>query len=115
MSFQDDLPDGSAKADNTARAFEQAGERIANALERAARSGEFSFNNMVESITQDLVRLAINEVFSALFSGSDAAPSRTTNVNMTVNGVTDPSSFQRSSGQISAMLARAVSDGQRYL
>ena len=49
-------------ADDTARAFEAAGERIAKALEGAARSGEFSFESMAENVAQSLARLAINEL-----------------------------------------------------
>ena len=36
-------------ADDLARAFEAAGDRISTALERAARSGEFSFNDLASS------------------------------------------------------------------
>lgn len=103
-------------AEDTARVFEMAGDRIANALERAAKSGELSFSNLVERISQDLARLAITELFDAMLThrtsgGSVPAPT----INMTVNGVSDTAGFQRSSGQISAALARAVTDGQRYL
>lgn len=120
-----DFPDGtlSKTADDTARAFEAAGERIADALEKAARSGEFSFNSMAESITRDLARIAINDLISGplqsviggigarLIGGGRNSPT----INMNLNGVTDAQSFQRSQGQISATLARAVIDGQRYI
>lgn len=103
-------------AEDTARAFELAGDRIAKALEQAARSGELSFSGLAERITQDLARLAINELFDAVTTPKNQSrlPAPTT-INMTVNGVTDAPSFQRSTGQVSAMLARAVADGQRYL
>jgi len=111
-------------ADDVAKAFELAGERISIALERAARSGEFSFNSLAESITRDLARLAINELFTAplqqaigglgkAISGASAKPS--VNVNMSVSGVTDAQSFSKSQGQISSALARAVADGQRFI
>jgi len=111
-------------ADDVAQAFEFAGERISLALERAARSGEFSFNSLAESITRDLARLAINELFTAplqqaigglgkAISGSASKPS--VNVNMTVSGVTNVQSFTKSQGQISSAIARAVTDGQRYI
>lgn len=112
-------------AEATARAFEQAGARIALALGNAARSGELSFNALAESLTQDLARLAINELITAplqsLFSpgaGSGSvnkAAGRPTTINMNISGVTDAGSFTRSQSQISASLARAVRDGQRYI
>ena len=39
-------------------AFEDAGERIEQALARAARTGEVNFENLVSSILADLARLA---------------------------------------------------------
>lgn len=47
-------------------AFEEAGAAIADALEDAARSGEFSFRAMAEAIAQDLAALAIDRVFDGL-------------------------------------------------
>lgn len=44
-------------------AFEEAGDAISDALEDAARSGEFSFRAMAEAIAQDLAALAIDRVF----------------------------------------------------
>jgi hypothetical protein len=111
-------------ADDVAKAFEFAGERISLALERAARSGEFSFNALAESVTRDLTRMAINELFTApleqaignigqVITGATAKPS--VSVNMSVSGVTDAQSFTKSQGQISSAIARAVADGQRYI
>jgi len=111
-------------ADDVAKAFEFAGERITTALERAARSGELSFNVLAESVARDLARTAITELFTAplqqaigglgkTISGNAKASPVT--VNMTVSGVANPQSFKRSQGQISASLARAVADGQRYI
>ena len=114
-------------ADDTAKLFEAAGERIATALERAARSGELSFNDLAESVARDLARMAINNFITAPLSdavntlGSNLTGANNTNikppvtVNMTVNGVSDAASFNRSQGQVSATLARAVNAGQRYL
>jgi len=115
-------------ADATARAFEAAGERISNALEQAALSGEFSFNSLAESIAQDFARVAINDLIinplqslvggaisGATGGGNSQGSGRPVTVNMNLSGVSNPASFQRSQGQISAALARAVSDGQRYL
>jgi len=44
-------------------AFEEAGDAISDALEDAARSGEFSFRAMAEAVAQDLAALAIDRVF----------------------------------------------------
>ena len=111
-------------ADDVAKAFEFAGERISLALERAAKSGELSFSSLAESVTRDLARIAITELFTAplqqaigglgqAITGAASKPS--VNVNMSVSGVTDAQSFTKSQGQISSAVARAVADGQRYI
>lgn len=119
-----------AAADQTAKLFEAAGDRIASALDDAARSGELSFNSLAESVARDLARLAVSELISSPLQGAlgsignaflggsvqgggQAKPPVT--VNMTVSGVTDAGSFSRSQNQISSTLARAVSAGQRYI
>jgi len=120
-----------AAADHTAKLFEAAGDRIADALEGAARSGELSFNALAESVARDLARLAVSELITSPLQGAlsslggqligsprggQSGPVRPpVTVNMTVSGVTDPRSFARSQNQISSALARAVSAGQRYL
>ena len=121
--------DGDAveSAENIAKAFELAGERISSSLERAAKSGEFSFNTLAESITRDLAKLTVTELFTnpleqaigglskslgASLTGDFQKPA--VNVNMTVSGVSNPDSFKKSQGQISAQLARAVAEGQRF-
>lgn len=111
--------DGVRAADMTAKAFEAAGDRIAAALSKAAASGELSFNSLAESITRDLAKLAIEDLLlgplqSALGGGGVASNTRSSNITMNVNGVSDARSFQRSQGQISAALARAVNEGQRF-
>ncbi len=120
-----DFAQGPAKdaADLAAQSFEQAGERIAKALERAARSGEFSFRDMVAAITRDLASLAIQELVidplsAALSGGKSGAVSpapNPLNIVMNITGVSDASSFQKSQGQISASLARAVAQGQKFI
>lgn len=116
-----------AAAEQTAKVFEAAGERIADALEAAARSGELSFNSLVESAARDLASLAISELItsplqsaigaigSSLIGGGATSSRPPVTVNMTVSGVSDPASFARSQNQISTTLARAVSSGQRYI
>jgi lambda family phage tail tape measure protein len=123
-------------ANETAKLFEAAGERIAKSLENAARRGELSFNSLAENVARDLARLAVAELITsplqnavsgiggALLGGlsggaggnSGGGSGKTpVTVNMTVSGVSDPASFARSQNQISTTLARAVSAGQRYI
>ena len=119
-----DFADGPARsaADDAAKAFELAGARIANALERAALSGEFSFRDMAAAITRDLARLAIENFvinpLEAALGGAAGGGTQTAaspvNVVMNISGVSDASGFQKSQGQISASLARAVSYGQKF-
>ena len=110
-------------ADAAARAFEIAGERIERSLIKAARTGELSFSDMAESILKDLAKLAVTELITnplqtviggaigAQTSGRAGAP---TNITLNISGVSDAAGFSKSQGQISAALARAVSDGQRF-
>jgi len=107
-------------AEETARAFELAGERIASALDKAAKSGELSFNALAESVTRDLARLAINELLIGPLQGAvnsigKPLSGKPLTVNMNINGTTDAQSFKRSQGQISSALARAVASGQKYI
>jgi len=80
--------------------------------------------DLAESVTRDLARLAVTELFTAplqqaigglgkAITGASAKPS--VNVNMNVSGVSNAQSFTKSQGQISNALARAVADGQRYI
>jgi phage-related minor tail protein len=153
--------DGPAKqaADAIGEGFERAGQRISSALERAARTGEFSFRRMVQSILNDLARVAINKVIggaigsvlgqaSSRFSGARAdggpvlpggaylvgergpevfRPTSAGSIDSTVGGGArvvvnfnlgegaNIDTFRRSQGQIMAVLARAVENGQRRL
>jgi len=120
---------GLQAADDLARVFEVAGDRIANSLERAARRGEFSFNALASSVAQDLTRLAVDQfttgpitdalggALGGLAGGliGGASGNRNTTVNLNVSGMDNPQGLQRSQGQISAAVARAVASGQRYI
>lgn len=55
--------EGEDAASQLQAAFEEAGDAISDALEDAARSGEFSFRAMAEAIAQDLAALAIDRIF----------------------------------------------------
>ncbi len=118
-------------AENIARAFELAGDRISNALTRAARTGELSFNSLAESVAQDLARLAVDQFItgpleqlvggiggalsgalgSALGggSGSGGRPSVTVNMNVPSGAV---SGSTKSQNQMASKLAQAVQRGQ---
>ncbi len=121
-----DFAEGPAKdaAELAAQSFEQAGERIAQALERAARSGEFSFRDMAAAISRDLAALAIQELIieplqavlaGGAKSGGASQAANPLNIVMNITGVNDAGSFQKSQGQISASLARAVAQGQKFI
>ncbi|WP_416878661.1 phage tail tape measure C-terminal domain-containing protein [Litorimonas sp.] len=122
-----DIEGAADAANDMAQAFEKAGDRISNALERAARKGEFSFSNLAESITRDLARLAVTELISdplqSVFNsaiqsisgqGSSAKPSPI-NVTMNVSGVSSPSEFKKSETQLAAGLSRALNQGRKLL
>ncbi len=120
-----DFADGPAlaAADDVAKAFEFAGERIAIALDRAARSGEISFNSLAESVAKDLARIAISDLIFAplekaigsLGQAPQGGGKSSVTVNMNISGAANAGSFTRSQGQISASLARAVAAGQRFI
>lgn len=126
----DDFAQGSAQqsAEDIAKYFELAGDRMAMALANAAKSGELSMRDMVSSIAQDLARLAIQDLLikpleGALGLGGGAGSnlqdtlnqnSNPVNVVMNISGVNDANGFQKSQGQISASLARAVAQGRKY-
>lgn len=108
-------------ADGLAEVFEQAGDRIASSLERAAVSGELSFNALVESIARDFASLAIDQLITAplegfvgsltsSLSGAISGQRAPVTVNMNLSnagvGATGP---QASSGQIAARVAQALS------
>lgn len=122
-----DFAEGPAKdaADATADYFEQAGKRIANALETAALSGEFNFRDMAASISRDLAAIAIQDLVLSplenLFSGQGQGLGGTAqsgvnpvSIVMNISGVSDAGGFQKSQSQISASLARAVAHGQKF-
>ncbi len=115
-------------AENVARAFELAGDRISNALTRAAKTGEFSFNSLAESVARDLAKLAVDQFITGpleqLVGGIGGALSgalggaitgggnkSSVTVNMNVSG-NAASGFKNSQGQVASKLAQAVQRGQ---
>jgi lambda family phage tail tape measure protein len=111
-------------ADDTAKAFELAGNRIANALERAALRGEFSFRDLAATITNDLARLALNDLLltplqnalQGAFGGGATGGGgiNPVSVVMNISGVSDVGGFRKNQSQISSSLARAVAQGQKF-
>lgn len=114
----------SEAANALADVFEQAGDRIASSLENAAQSGELSFNNMAESVLNDLARIAVTELITAPLQGvvsslssslsrsvSSKSTPVTVNVNMaqTTGKTSAPSASQT---QIAAQIAQVVSRAQ---
>lgn len=115
---------GADAANALADVFEQAGERIAGSLERAAISGELSFNALAESVLSDLARMAVNEfitaplqagvsALSASITGtaSGVAAPVTVNLNM-AQPSGKPAAPPASGAQIAAQVAQAVARAQ---
>ena len=122
---------GVEAAENVARAFELAGDRISGALTHAARTGELSFNSLAESIAQDLARLAVDQFITGPLEqlvggiggalsgalggalggsiGGSAKPSVTVNMNVAGGSA---AGFKNSQGQMATKLAQAVQRGQ---
>lgn len=114
---------GAEAANGLADVFEQAGDRIANSLERAARSGELSFNSLAESIATDFARLAVDQLITAPLEGLVSSLTNsfasavtgggspiTVNLNMSQGG--QSSGPQASGAQIAARVAQAVTKAQ---
>jgi hypothetical protein len=121
-----DVEEARQSADEMARAFELAGDRIASALQSAAKRGEFSFAQMAEQVSRDLARIAVQElvtaplegVFNSLISSvtSQAVSAKAAPVNVTMklsgSGLS-AETVQKSEGQIAAGLARALNQGRK--
>lgn len=111
---------GAEAANALADVFEQAGERIAGSLERAAQSGELSFNAMAESVLSDLARIAVNELITApleagvsaltsSIAGTAAGKSAPVTVNLNMTQPSGKSTVPQPSGaQIASQVAQAV-------
>lgn len=121
-----DVDEAKQSAEDMARAFELAGDRIASALQSAASRGELSFSQMAEQISRDLARLAVQELvtqpleglFTQLISSvttqSGVAKASPLNVNLKLSGGgVSADSVSKSEGQIAAGLARALHQGRK--
>lgn len=122
----DDFASGPASdaANALATVFEEAGERIAGSLERAAQSGELSFNALAESVLNDLARIAVNELITAplqagltsltsSIGGTASGKSAPVTVNLNMTQPIGKSNGPQASGaQIAAQVAQAVARAQ---
>ena len=93
-------------------AFGKAGQSIETALGQAARSGELDFERMAESILKDLARVAAESVVA--MAGADGGAQQTVTLNMNYAPGTEQSG-QSSEASLSALLARIVAGGGRFL
>ena len=104
---------GVQAADALAAAFGRAGSSIETTLGQAARSGELNFERMADSILRDLSRVTA-EALTAMadLGGRDG---QSVNLNMNFAPGTDERGALESQGAMSAVLARLVAGGGRYL
>ena len=121
FSFERDLDDLAdiavpRAADAMAEAFEQAGERIEDALERAARTGEVSFENLIATIASDLARLGAGAVIDQIVTGIGGAigAGPPVSINVTMPEGADAGSLISAQGQIASALSQAVLSGARW-
>ena len=115
---------GAEAANALADVFEQAGDRIAGSLERAAQSGELSFNALAESVLSDLARIAVNELITAplqaglsaltsSIAGTASGKSAPVTVNLNMGQPSGKTTGPHPSGaQIAAQIAQAVARAQ---
>ena len=103
-------------ADAMALAFEDAGDRIEQALTRAARTGEVNFENLVSSILADLARLAANAVLDQVFlqARGGVAQAAPVAINVTMPEGSDAASLISAQGQIASALGQAIASGSRW-
>jgi lambda family phage tail tape measure protein len=111
-------------ANALADVFEQAGGRIADSLERAAKSGELSFHNLAESVLTDLARIAVNELITAplqgalssltsSIAGGSSSKSAPVTVNLNLGQASGkPSLPAASSAQLASQITQALSRAQ---
>ena len=104
---------GAQAAEALETAFGRAGRSIETALGQAARSGELDFERMAESILKDLARVAAESLVTLAGPSSAASPAVTLNMNY-ADG-TQAAGGRESEAALSAMLARIVAGGGRFL
>jgi Lambda phage tail tape-measure protein (Tape_meas_lam_C) len=110
------LADGPGReaAEALETAFGRAGERIEDALQRAARTGELDFERMAESILRDLARVAAEAVV-AMSGISGARGGSPVNFNMNFAGGSDTAQARTSRNAVATSLVRLVAQGGRFI
>jgi hypothetical protein len=104
-------------ADQMASAFEMAGDRIEQALGRAARSGKLDFEALVTGLLTDLARFGTQGILDQVLAGRGAGASQQAQpVSITMNLASgqDARSLSAAQGQIASVIAQAVQSGRRW-
>ncbi|MBR9806552.1 MAG: hypothetical protein GYB49_04935 [Alphaproteobacteria bacterium] len=104
---------GMQAAEALEAAFGRAGQSIETALGQAARSGELNFERMAESILRDLARVAAESVTA--MAGLNHSAGQAVTLNMNYAPGTEEPAGRESQGAMSALLARIVAGGGRFL
>ena len=94
-------------------AFGRAGQSIETALGQAARAGELNFEKMAESILRDLAKVAAESV--AAMAGLNQGAGQAVTLNMNYAPGAEESAGREGQGAMSALLARIVAGGGRFL
>ena len=102
-------------ADAMADAFEQAGERIEQALSRAAKTGEVNFEGLISSVLSDLARLGVGSVLDQVIGGiAGGASAPPVSVNITMPEGADVDTIFAAQGQIASSLSQLMASGARW-
>ncbi|MEM9668825.1 MAG: phage tail tape measure C-terminal domain-containing protein [Pseudomonadota bacterium] len=104
---------GREAADALSAAFDEAGNRIEQALGRAARSGELDFSRMAEGVLRDLATIAAEALLAR--TGIAGGAGQTVNVNLALGAGADANSVMKSRGTITTALAQAAAAGRRFI
>lgn len=103
---------GREAADALSAAFDGAGERIEVALSQAARTGELDFKRMADGILKEMARVAAEAV---ILGGARGAGGGGVNATFNFASGADESAMTGSAAGVTALLARMVQAGGRFL
>ncbi len=103
-------------ADDFAGSFEAAGERIEQALVRAAKTGEVNFDALISGVLADMARIGAGAVLDQVFTGLGGLGGGMppVSVNLTMPEGSDVSSIMAAQGQIASAIGQAVMAGGRW-
>ena len=87
-----------------------------DALQRAARTGEMSFESLISTIASDLARLGAGAVIDQIVTGIGGAlgAGPPVSINVTMPEGADAGSLISAQGQIASALSQAVLSGARW-